>query len=152
MSPSPSQPSTPPELSFLLATRLLALFYISTKYHQNIVNSIQVTERTRNQIQSQGKITAKVRKPELSFLYTTCHLVLFYISTIKYHQNLPKGIHVKEQTRNQIQTQEGERTQKVRNPNKTKRRGDNSKSKKPKVGILVHDLPSSPALHFYKVS
>ena len=32
----------------------------------------------------------KVRKAELSFLYVTHHLVLFYIST-KYHKNISKG-------------------------------------------------------------
>ena len=44
--------------------------------------------------------------PELSLLYATFHLVLFYIYT-KYHQNIPKGICVAEQ-RQVIQTQEGE--------------------------------------------
>ena len=34
--------------------------------------------------------------PELSFLYATPHLILFYIST-KYHQNIPKGIRATEQ-------------------------------------------------------
>ena len=71
---------------------------------------------TQNQIQTQeGEITPKVRKQELSFLYTTCQLVLFYIST-KYHQSISKGTHVTEQTQNQIQTQNGEITTKVRNP------------------------------------
>ena len=56
-----------------------------------------------------GEITPKLRKPELSLLYATRHLVLFYISTTC-HQNMPKGIPVTEQTRNQIQTQEGEIT------------------------------------------
>ena len=37
------------------------------------------------------KITPKVRKPELSFLYATRHLVLFYIST-KYHKHIPKAL------------------------------------------------------------
>ena len=36
-------------------------------------------------------ITSKVRKAELSFLYATSPLVLFYIST-KYHKNIPKGL------------------------------------------------------------
>ena len=40
-----------------------------------------------------GEITQNVIKGELSFLYTThCH-DLFYI-TVKYHQNIPKGIQV----------------------------------------------------------
>ena len=34
------------ELSFLHATCCLVLFYISTKYHQNILKGIQVTEQT----------------------------------------------------------------------------------------------------------
>ena len=64
----------------------LILFYISTKYHQNIPKGIRVTERTRNQFQTtnQREITPKVRKPELSFLYASHHLILFYISTM-YH-------------------------------------------------------------------
>ena len=57
----------------------------------------------------QSNYMPKVRKAELSFLYATCrlvlfyisvknirqyktsHLVLFYIST-KYHKNIPKGL------------------------------------------------------------
>ena len=35
----------------------------------------------------QKVLTPKVRKPELSILYATCHLILIYIST-KYHQNI----------------------------------------------------------------
>ena len=46
----------------------------------------------------------KVRKAELSFLYATRRLILFYI-TAKYHQNIPKGIPVIEQTRNQFKNQ-----------------------------------------------
>ena len=48
--------------------------------------------------QVQRVITPKVRKPELSILYVTRHLVLIYIST-KYHQNIPNGIQVTEGTR-----------------------------------------------------
>ena len=88
------------DLSFLYVTCHLVLFYISTKYHQNILKGIRVTERTKNLFQTkQREITLKVRKPELFFLYATCHLILFYIST-KYHQNIPKDIQVAERTRN----------------------------------------------------
>ena len=77
-------------LSFLYVTCCLVLFYISAKYHQNIPKGIPVTEQTRNLFQTkQREITPKVRKPELSFLYATCLLVLFYVST-KYHKNIPK--------------------------------------------------------------
>ena len=78
---------------------------------------------------------AEVRKAELSFLYTAHHLVLFYIS-IRYHQNILKGIRVIVQTRI--------------HSNKTK--GENSKSKKARVVILVRDMSSGPVLHFYQVS
>ena len=80
------------ELSFLYVTHHLVLFYISAKYHRNIPKGIPVTEQTRNLFQTkQRDITPKVRKPELSFVYVTLHLVLFYIST-KYHKNIPKGL------------------------------------------------------------
>ena len=39
----------------------------------------------------QREKTPKVRKPELSFLYATSRLVLFYIPN-KYHKNIPKGL------------------------------------------------------------
>ena len=39
----------------------------------------------------QRKITPKIRKAELSLLYLTRRLVLFYIST-KYHKNIPKDL------------------------------------------------------------
>ena len=82
MSPHPPNPHLNP--TFLKVTCRLVLFYISTKYHQNIVKNIRDTERTGNKIQTQeGEIDQKVREPELSFLYTTCHLILFYISTKK---------------------------------------------------------------------
>ena len=58
-------------------------------------------------------ITPKVRKAELSFLYATCCLVLFYIST-KYHRNIPKGIRVTERTRNLFQIKQRVISPKVR--------------------------------------
>ena len=83
----------------LVATHHLVLLYISTKYHQNIRKGKRVAEPTRNLFKTkQREITPKVRKPELSFLYMTYRLVLFYIST-KYHQNIPKGIQVTERTK-----------------------------------------------------
>ena len=77
----------------------------------------------------------KVRKAELSFLYMTHRLVLFYIST-KYHRNISNGIPVTEQTRNLFQTKQG----------------DHSKSKKARVAIRVRNTSSGPILHFYQVS
>ena len=66
---------------------------------KNIPKGLWLTERTQNLFQiKQRVISPKVRKPELSTLYATCHLILIYIS-IKYHQNIPKGIQVTERTR-----------------------------------------------------
>ena len=57
------------ELSFLYITHHLVLFYLSSKYHQNIQKGVQVTEKTQNLFQiKQREIAPKVRKPELSFL------------------------------------------------------------------------------------
>ena len=43
------------ELSFLYATHRNDLFYISVKYHQSIPNGIQVIERTRKCLRTDGR-------------------------------------------------------------------------------------------------
>ena len=78
----------------------------------------------------------KVRKAELSLLYATRRLVLFYISAM-YHQNIPKSIQVTERTRNLFQIKQRVITPKVR---------------KSRVVNLVCDTSSRPDLHFYQVS
>ena len=88
----------------------------STRYHQNILKGISITEQARNLFQTkQRETTPKVSKAELSFLYETRHLVLFFISA-NYHWNIPKSIPVTEQTRNLFQTKQREITPKVRKP------------------------------------
>ena len=64
---------------------------------------------------------------------------MFYIST-KYHQTIPKGIRVTEQT------------QTLFKKNKKKQREITPKVRKARVVILVHDTSSHPVLHFYQVS
>ena len=81
----------------------------------------------------------KVRNAELSFLYATLCLVLSYIST-KYHKNIPKGLWL--QSRHKIN---GVSLSNITN-------GDNTKSKKGRVVILVPDTLSGPVLHIYQVS
>ena len=78
----------------------------------------------------------KVRKAELSFLYETRRLILFYVST-KYNRNITKSIQIAERSRFFFS-------------NKTK--GDHSKSKKARSVNLVCDVSSRPDLHFYQVS
>ena len=80
------------ELLFFYATHCHDLFYITVEYHDYIPNDFQVMERTWNSTwQHHWKITQKVWKPELSFLYVTHHHDLFYI-TVKYHDYISKGI------------------------------------------------------------
>ena len=45
------------ELSFLYATHRQDLLYITVKYHQNIPNGIQVIERTRKCLRTDGQTT-----------------------------------------------------------------------------------------------
>ena len=70
------------ELSFLYATRRLVLFYISTKYHKS-KGSLTYRADTKS-MDYHSNITkgdnAKSKKAELSFVYVTRCLVLFYIS------------------------------------------------------------------------
>ena len=97
-----------------------------------------------NHCQTQKReITPKVRKAELSFLYMTHRLVLFYVST-KYHQNTMYTIFQRVfdlQSRHKING--------LSPSNITK--GDNAKSKKGRVVNLVCDTSSGPVLHFCQV-
>ena len=59
---------------------------------------IQVTERTQICVKKhQRGDNSKVLKQGLSFLYMAHRHDLFYI-TVKYHQNIPNGMHVIERT------------------------------------------------------
>ena len=90
--------------------------------------------------------TPKVKELGLSFLYASPCLVLFHIST-KYHKNIPNGIQFTEWTGNQYIV------------NVKYNKGDNTKSKKGRVVILVQARVvilicmtlSCPVLHFYQV-
>ena len=79
--------------------------------------------------------TAKVRKTELSFLYANVvpSCSTFLSSTIKIFQMI-------------FELQSGHEIYFKQN------KGNNSKSKKARVVILVHDTLSCPVLHFYQVS
>ena len=84
-------------------------------------------------------ITPTVRKPELSILYATSHLVLIYIST-KYHQNIPKGIQLqsrqevlhRRQCQQDLSQKQYERT---RNLFQIKQRGVTPTVRKPELSI-----------------
>ena len=81
-------------------------------------------------------ITQKVRKQELSFLFATHRHDLLYIS-VKYHENIPKGIQVTERTRICQKFTKGEITQKLQ---------------KARVTILARDTSPWPVLHNCEVS
>ena len=81
----------------------------------------------------------KIRKAELSFLYATRCLILFYIflpSIIKIFQRV-------------IDFQSGHEINGLSLSDITK--GDNAKSKKDRVVILVRNMLSGPVLHFCQV-
>ena len=127
------------ELSFLYLTHHLVLFYISITYHQNIAKGIQVTEQTRNLFQTkQWETTPKVRKPELSIL--SQHVVLSCSTS------LPSIIKIFQRV---FKLQSGHKINAESLSNITK--GDNAKSKKGRVVILVCGPSSHPVLHFYQV-
>ena len=115
------------------------LFVITVKYYDTIPQGMQVIEWTWNYIWNhQGKITHKVCRWELSFLYPTHHQDVFYI-TVKYHDNKPKDFQVMERTRNCIWNSQGKITQK-------------GESMKARVAILVRHTSSWPVLHNCEVS
>ena len=126
------------ELPFLYRTHCQDLFNITVKYHDNIPKSIQVMEQTRNCIwNNQGEITQKVWKQELSFLYMSHRHDLFNI-TVKCHDNIPKGIQPSYGADTKLHLKQS--------------RGNNSKSKKARVVILVHDTSSWSGLNNCEVS
>ena len=67
--------------------------------HENIPKGIQ--NKSHCSFNHQGKIIQTVQKWELSFLYVTHPHDLFYM-TVKYHDYIPNGFQVMEQTRNCI--------------------------------------------------
>ena len=67
-------------MPFLYQTCHLALFYISTKYHQNIPKDICVTDWTQNQIQTSRGGNYKSKKAKVIILVcdTSSHPVLHF--------------------------------------------------------------------------
>ena len=69
----------------------------------------------------------------LSILYETLRLVLFYINIFQRVLDLQSGHEIKAQLLSNIA------------------KGDNAKSKKSRIAILVRDRSSRPVLHFYEI-
>ena len=73
------------ELSFLYGTRRLVLFYISAlKIFWRVFDWKRGHKFYFKQNEGRYSKSKKTGKPELSFLYTTCHLVHFYQVSAKY--------------------------------------------------------------------
>ena len=69
----------------------LMMLNISTKFHENILNGIQVIERTQNchcQI-SKGN-NSKMYRQEKQFWWSARHLIILYKS-MQFHENILNG-------------------------------------------------------------
>ena len=87
----------------MLSGPVLHFCKVSSKYSKGYSSYRTDTKSFSNKTKGDY---SKSKKGRLSFLYVTCRLVLLYIST-KYHQNIPKGIQVIEQTRSFTPTPTG---------------------------------------------
>ena len=106
---------------------------ISMKFHENILNSFQVIERTQNYHcrNSKGNNSKKVLTRDMVLVFCT-----LYIST-KFHENILNSFQVIEQTQN-CQSQIS--------------KGNNSKNVLTRVSVLVLCMSSNDHLYFYEVS
>ena len=139
-------------MPFLYATSHLILFYISAKYHKNILKGLWLTERTRNQwiisVKYNKERNAKSKKSRVVTLVRDTLSGLYYLST-KYHRKIPKC------------TKECCRPRRGLNPRPPGLQSDGasnwatkagySKSKKARVVIFLCDTSTRPDLHFYQV-
>ena len=83
------------------------------KFHSNIFNGCQLTERTRNSIANdQREITPKLSKAELWFLCMTHCLIVLY-NCMKFYFNSFNGCQVTEGTQNSIANDQREITPKI---------------------------------------
>ena len=76
------------------------VLYIWEKFHKNIWNGLQLTERTQvhhTRFNVQRAITPKVGKPELCFMCSVCRFIVLYIC-VKFHENISNGFQLTEQT------------------------------------------------------
>ena len=83
------------------------------KFHSNIFNGCQLTERTRNSLlNDQREITPKISTAELWFLYMTHRLIVLY-NGMNFHLNSFNDCQLKERTQNSIANDQREITPKI---------------------------------------
>ena len=71
----------------------LMVLYICEKFHKNILNGFQLTERTQVHGRNgyvQSIITPKAGKPELRFMCSACRLIVLYIC-VKFCENIQQA-------------------------------------------------------------
>ena len=63
---------------------------ICEKFHKNMSSIFKVMELTIKIAKTQRAITPKIEKPELWFLCSACHLMVFNVC-VKFHENMSSG-------------------------------------------------------------
>ena len=112
-------------------------FYISMKFHKNILNNFRVIEWTRNYHCPIAKENnSKLYRQELCFLCSACRLMMFHIA-MKFHETILNGFQVMERTRIYLCRIS---------------KGNNSKTILTRVTVLVFYKLSDDVLYFYEVS
>ena len=120
------------------------VLYISDKFHQNIWNGFQLTDRHEYMLEMamfniQRAIIPKVGIPELQFMCSASPLIVLYIC-VKFHENISNGFQLVEWTRVY-----------GRNGYVQCSKGNNSKSRQTRVTIHVFCTSSHSALHLWEV-
>ena len=82
----------------MCSARRLMVYNVCVKFHQNMSSGFKVMERTRKIINTQRALTQKVEKPELRFMCSARHLMVFNVC-VKFHENMSSGFKVMEWTR-----------------------------------------------------
>ena len=87
------------EFRFFLSAQHLIVVYICTKFHENILDGIEVIEQTRFSLEIfQRGIISQKYYVELQFLFFAQCLLMVYTCT-KFHENILNDIRVMERTR-----------------------------------------------------
>ena len=76
------------------------MLYFSMRFHDTILNDFQVKSGHEITIvKFQRGITSKMYRQEFRFLWSACHLMMFY-NSLKFHENTLNGFQFIERTGN----------------------------------------------------
>ena len=93
----------------MCSARRFMVFNVCVKFHENMSSCFKVMEWTRKLLKivnTQMEITPKVENPELRFMCSARHLMVFNVC-VKFHENMSSGFKVMERTR-KLLTHEGQ--------------------------------------------